>query len=108
MGTERPTHASDSLSLPAEGILMSSQPTEDPDLTDEATQQLSALLELMPTLPMPADVSARIIAALDAEAATRTALLGNDADLAATPVPLDKRLLPEAQDVPSATDFDDL
>lgn len=108
MGTERRTETSDSLSLPAEGIPMSPQPTEDPDLIDEVQQRLQHLLERIPTLSMPAAVSARIIAALDAEAATRAALLANDADPTLAPIPLDKRMLPEPQDVPSATDFDDL
>lgn len=105
MGTEWPPDASDSLSLPAEGYPMSHQPFEDPDLTDEAEQQLRQLLGSLPTLTMPPAVFTRISDAITAEATTRAALLSNDAEPTVESVPLEKRSPTEAESLPSAPDL---
>lgn len=51
------------------------------DLDPQAEQAVQRLLHAQPGLAIPAPVRTRVLAALADEAATRAALLGNDADL---------------------------
>ncbi len=79
MGTELPPDASDPVSPPAEEP-MPHQPAEDAGLPPEVDSAIQHLLSAQPGLPMPPPVHDRIIRALRDEAATRAALVGNDAD----------------------------
>ena len=79
MGTEPPAAASDGVSPPAEEV-MPHQPDEDAGIAPEVDSAISDLLSAQPGLPMPPPVRDRILGALRGEAATRDALLGNDAD----------------------------
>jgi hypothetical protein len=76
-----------------------SQPAEDPPLAAEAEQRLQRLLGSLPALTMPPDVLTRVSAAVAAEAATRAALLGNDAEPSLPPVHLKKHVLAEVEDL---------
>jgi hypothetical protein len=76
-------------------------PPLDENLPAEADRALQHLLAGQPGLALPADVRNRIMAALAAEAATRAALTGNDADPATPPHPFTKASEPvrEADDL---------
>lgn len=67
---------------------------EEADLTPEVEQAIQQLLADQPGFPMPTAARARINAALAAEAATRTALIGNDAEPTAPGTALSKAVDP--------------
>lgn len=79
MGTEPPSGASDPVSPPAEEV-MPHQPVEAVALPPELEQAVQQVLAAQPGLPIPPAVLARITGAILAEAETRAALAGNDAE----------------------------
>ena len=86
---------------------MSHQPSDGSDFTAEEEQRVSRLLGALPGLAMPGDVFARISAAISSQAATRAAILGNDAEPTLPAVPLDKQVSLQAESLPSAPDPED-
>lgn len=107
MGTGPRSDASEPVSQPAEGAPMSHQSSDGSDLTAEEEQRLSRLLAALPGLAMPGDVFARITAAITSQAATRAALLANDAEPTLPAVPLEKQISFQAESLPSAPDPED-
>ena len=99
MGTGPHPGASDPVPPPDEETMP--PPHDDTELPAESDLAVQQLLAGQPRLAMPAQVRARIVAALQAEAATRAALTANDADPAPTPPTLAKSQEPvrEAQDL---------
>ena len=89
MGTDLPPDASDPVSPPVEEP-MPHEPAEDADPPPEVDAAIRHLLSTQPGPPIPAAVRDRIARALQDEAATRAALVGNDADPAPAASPLDK------------------
>lgn len=76
------------------------------DLAPEADQAIRRLLRTQPGLAIPEPVRIRVLSALADEAATRAALLGNDADLAAPADPLRKTLPSVETILPSVENTD--
>ncbi len=86
-------------------------PSEDamplpPDLDPEADQGVRGLLRLQPGLAMPETVRTRILTALAEEAATRAALLDNDADPTPPREPFTKTVRHQPDRILTDTDQD--
>ena len=71
------------------------------DLDPEADQAVQALLRSQTGLTIPPAVRSHVLSALADEAATRAALLGNDADPIAPDTPLRKSLPPSNPVLPA-------